>query len=426
MPQTGNKEATNNAAPLRLLKACLAVAATYMLLVALCLALRLEAHRYGLILSGYAMTALRHALIFHAGVGVVLIALLAVAHALKLNRPIFSKLALAGMSLVLVASVDRLVGMAYEPFPKDTGLFKAHPIRGWTCRPGWVGRDERAGIRINRQGLRGPDIPLDKAPDEKRIVFLGDSVTFASHVEEEVCFVTRVQDLANADAAPGRITTLNASVPAYSPWQEYDLLANEGLRYSPDGVVLVFCLNDVLEKFRLQQYGGYSRGYEPPVRSRFEWSGLYRAARTWHAALVRPTDEQLWYLRGAYSNRRLLVDPDAPDVRKAWDTTLENVGRILSLAKKHSLPLAIICTPHRDQLGPDPPTPPPPQNTLAAFAAEQNVPFLDLLPVFREELAARGADPTVLLDDRVHLAPAGHELTAAATFEFLKRLGWFE
>lgn len=267
---------------------------------------------------------------------------------------------------------------------------------------------------------------MQKAHEELRVLFLGDSATFASHVEEEACFVARVQELANQRHSDRRVTTINASVAAYSPWQEYDLFAKEGLQCHPDFVVLVFCLNDVLEKYRLQQFGGYSRGFEPPAPSPFEWSGLFRAARTWRAALVRPGDEELWYLRGAYSARRLLNDPDALEVQQAWKTTFDSVEKIISLSREESLPLAIVCTPHRDQLSPIPPKPRSPQRMLADFARTHNVPFLDLLPIFRAEIAEHEIDPSVLLHDPLHLSPTGHELAAEAIFAFLTQLGWLE
>ena len=398
----------------------------YLLVVSLGLALRLEVHRFGILLSHYEQAVLRHALILH-GIGTVLTILLVVTvRVIKVNHPLSSKLALAAVPILLLASLDRLVGVAFEPFPENTGLFVAHPTRGWTCRPGWTGRDERAAIRINSQGFRGPELPPHKADDERRILFLGDSVTFGSQIAEKACFVTRVQELAAQRNKGQRITTINAAVAAYSPWQELDLFVNEGLACEPDYVVHVFCLNDVLEKYQLEQFGGYSRGYEPPPWSKLEWSGLFRAARAWRASLRRPTDEELWHLRSTYSDRRLLNRPEGPEVERGWQTTFDNMSKIVSVARRTSLPILMVCVPGRTQVSRDRSSRSPPQAKLSAFADEHGVPFLDLLPLFREHVVEQGLDPLTLFFDPLHLSATGHEVAAVAIHEFLAKQGWLD
>lgn len=396
----------------------------YTFVVLATLAVRLAVHEFGVTMSQHGLAALRWAMILHGAAGVVALSLLLLARWTNFSRPWAPKLLLATIPFVLLVSADRLIAIAYSPIPEPTGLHMPHPRRGWTARPGWSGMDGTAALRINSRGFRGPEIPATKAPNERRILFLGDSVTFGSRVPEQSIFVSRIQDMASVCGAPPVVRTINASVAAYSPWQEYDLLINEGLRCDPDFIVQVFCLNDVLEKFQLEQFGGYSRGFEPPRPQPLEWSGLYRAARAWRASLIRPSNDELWRLRGEYSTRRLLSDPDAPAVHKAWQITLGNMSKIIAAARDHSVPIVIVCIPHLDQLSARPPEGPPPQSVLADFAAQHNVPFLDLLASFREHVAEHNLKPSALYLDPLHFSPAGHDLAAQLIFEFLSNQGW--
>jgi lysophospholipase L1-like esterase len=59
---------------------------------------------------------------------------------------------------------------------------------------------------------------------------------------------------------------------------------------------------------------------------------------------------------------------------------------------------------------------------LADFAQSRDIPFLDLLPIFRDEIAKRVIDPSVLLHDPLHLSSTGHALAAEAIFAFLTQL----
>jgi lysophospholipase L1-like esterase len=339
--------------------------------------------------------------------------------------PFAPKIILAAMPFLLLASGDLLLTLWYKPFKESTGQHVPHPRRGWTLRPGWTGG---ASVRINKHGFRGPEIPTSHAPREQRILFLGDSVTFGVSVSEENIFVTRVQATARQRYPNRPLITINAAVLAYSPWQEYDLFVAEGLQASPDRLVHVFCLNDVLEKFRLERFGGYSKGFEPSTPSRLEWSGIYRAARLWRASMLTPTKAELWKLRAAYSVRTLLDGTDTELLERGWRITLENMTKIVKAARSEGLPMVMVCAPLRDQLWETDPQRPTPQEILADFAAQHDVPFLDLLPVFLEIIRRQEPDGQVhkLFIDQLHFSPEGHRLAGDAIYTFLDEQGWFD
>jgi lysophospholipase L1-like esterase len=99
-------------------------------------------------------------------------------------------------------------------------------------------------IRINSQGLRDQEIPLVKPDDEKRILVLGDSVVFGWGVSQGESFSDRMEPLLH-ERTGHQWQVINTGVNGYNTEQEAMFLRTEGLRYSPDYVLLVYVSNDV-------------------------------------------------------------------------------------------------------------------------------------------------------------------------------------
>lgn len=431
MPTISNAQPDSSRHRARL-TACLLLVGGYATLVSVCLIMRWEAHRFGLILTVNELETLQRVLACHIGAALLVGVFYVLARVAALQHPFVPKIApkiiLAAMPFLLLASVDLLLTLVHGPFTESTGLYMPHPRRGWTLRPGWTDRTGGAHVRINKHGFRGSDIPPSPAPHEQRILFLGDSVTFGALVAEEDLFITHIQATARQQHPNRPLITINAAACAYSPWQEYDLFVAEGLQARPDRVVHVFCLNDVLEKFRLVRFGGYSKGFEPSTPTRLEWSGIYRAARLWRASRQTPTHAELRSLRAAYSVSTLLAGRDTKLLERGWRITLENMTKIVKAARSEGLPLVMVCAPLRDQLLDIPPEEPTPQEILADFAAQLDVPFLDLLPIFLEHNRRQGPDGQAcnLFIDQLHFSPAGHRLAGDTIYTFLDKQGWFD
>ena len=116
------------------------------------------------------------------------------------------------------------------------------PVYGWRLRPSWQGqtRDGRS-VRLNRAGFRGPAAG-EGAPGRRRVLLLGDSLTFGTGVEDRETFAARLGGLAPA------LEPLNLGVSGYGTDQELLLLEREGLPLAPSVVVLNVCMgNDVLD-----------------------------------------------------------------------------------------------------------------------------------------------------------------------------------
>ena len=315
--------------------------------------------------------------------------------------------------------------MFFEPLDQPSGLYISHPTRGWTLNSGWSGEDSQLHTVINNQGFRGTEVPREKAEDERRILFLGDSVTYGSGVAEEDIFVERLRRQLHDKRETSHISIVNTAVTAYSPWQEYDVLINEGLEYRPDLIIQVFCLNDVLEKFRLEKFGGYTRGFEPPPHAALEWSGFYRMARAWYAWRQLPPKEELTRLRYALTAERLMRDPDAEIVCKGWSMALGHLANMARVSRENSVPFVVVMAPSRFVLDSKQPAPSEPQQILRRFAEEHDVMFLDLNDEFRRNIEMDNLKTGSLFLDRLHLSEDGHAMAASSLYDFVSSMDWY-
>ena len=99
-------------------------------------------------------------------------------------------------------------------------------------------------VTINAHGLRDAEIPYTKPPGEKRVLVLGDSVTFGWGVSQGEAFSDQMEPLLRAQTGT-RWQVINAGVNGYNTEQEAAWLRRDGMRYSPDYVLLIYVSNDV-------------------------------------------------------------------------------------------------------------------------------------------------------------------------------------
>ncbi len=98
-------------------------------------------------------------------------------------------------------------------------------------------------VQTNALGLRDRPI-LDKEPNEYRILFLGDSVTFAWGVRQEDGFVERVERILEDELARP-VRAINTGVGSYNTDNQNATLQRYGEMLQPDMVVLTYVSNDI-------------------------------------------------------------------------------------------------------------------------------------------------------------------------------------
>jgi lysophospholipase L1-like esterase len=333
--------------------------------------------------------------------------------------PLVPKFILAVIPLWLLMSVDSLLNVVLRPPPLHPEIYMPHAERDWTFRPGSFGTYLNQPVHINAHGLPGPEIPYERSEPEHRVLLLGDSVTVGFGVPESDTFAAILSTRLPARPPQTRVTIVNCAVTSYSPWQQVNLLANEGIQHQPDVVVHVFCLNDYVEKFLLSRFGGNSSGPYEFVSPLLRRSGLYRAAREIRKRSRRSAGQRRNELIDRFAVSRLIQDPDAPHLKNAWKLTFDNMSKIVDLARQNDLPFAIVCFPYAMQIRPGAVQHPAPQVRLAEFARRHDVPYLDLLPVFRTYARENALEPSELFLDASHPTTLGHALAAREIRQFL-------
>jgi len=101
-------------------------------------------------------------------------------------------------------------------------------------------------VKINSEGLRDYEYPLEKGPNTYRIMMLGDSTTFGWGVRlEDTAAKILERRLNESGTATGkRFEVLNAGVGNYDTVQEVTYYETRGRAFRPDAVILVYFIND--------------------------------------------------------------------------------------------------------------------------------------------------------------------------------------
>ncbi len=327
------------------------------------------------------------------------------------------------VALVAIAPIlwAELALRAFVPTRETTTkLFERDDELGWRLRPGandtWGG----VAVDINEKGYRGPVIPYERATGRKRVLYLGDSVTFGYRIARwQDTFPVLADSLAGAGDSV-EVETINLSVEGYSQWQEAIVMAKEGARYRPDLVVLGFVLNDVTEMFHLVRFGGAEEGFQ-----------MRHTASSWLARLLQKSAivyEVQNVTREIKAKRRLGEDvrlgaikqqaldvetlmrrPDQANVKTAWDFALADLKKIADQCDALHIPFVVVAFPFAVQLS-DPSGLAAPQRVLANYTSARNIEMIDMLPPLA---AAARADTTAsLFLDEDHLSDAGHRVVA--------------
>ena len=127
---------------------------------------------------------------------------------------------------------------------RETVRRSQNPRLVFELRPGAIARAE-VEYRVNADGLRGPETTVEKPHGVQRIVVLGDSIAFGYWVAERDGFPRQLEGLLAGHTPGARVEVLDFGVPGYNLDQEIETLRARALAFSPDVVVVAFCLNDL-------------------------------------------------------------------------------------------------------------------------------------------------------------------------------------
>ena len=132
-------------------------------------------------------------------------------------------------------------------YAKELKRTAEDPKVGHEHIPGKSGRFMGVEISINSHKLREREVAFEKPAGVKRILMLGDSVTFGWGVAFDQTTSKQLEALLNPSNGPRKYEVINAGVGNYNTQMEVQYFFNEGVKYSPDMVILNYFINDAEE-----------------------------------------------------------------------------------------------------------------------------------------------------------------------------------
>jgi lysophospholipase L1-like esterase len=228
-----------------------------------------------------------------------------------------------------------------------------HPVLGWCLREGWAGSCAwTAGFaRINSQGLRDDRPVGPKAPGEKRLLVLGDSVTFGGRVRTDQTYPYRLEQCLRQAGLPWRV--LNAGVAGYDSAQEADWLELFGWNLQPDALAIGFCRNDIFPSDRSPMRSGRSRGGSAVQSAAAELThGALADWLTEHFIVAHKLQRWLWHIQAHLARMRgkMPSAASASGAPSGWPAVEEPYRRIADSARRQHVPVTVIVFPTLDTL----------------------------------------------------------------------------
>jgi len=303
--------------------------------------------------------------------------------------------------------------------------------------PGSEGRAFKTDVQANSLGFRSPE--PSQADDVRRIVVLGDSISFGSELPANTAFPDRLRrSLRRRDH---RFDVQNLSLSGYDTLQEVAVFKRHGVPLDSQLVIVGFCLNDAGVVSANLEYLERMRTYSEQswlLASRLGQLILVLLdrlqGRRFEAAANEPEafrtryGAQIDVIGSDEHELRALLEDAAEQLPSAWYRDEDRVGRLRNaftelaqLRDTHGFRVLIVVFPWLET---DPEGRYPHQVAHAIIAHEAmrlHLPVLDLLGVFqRRGLVDLRNDP----DDPTHPSPEGHELASEAIEGWLARADW--
>lgn len=320
----------------------------------------------------------------------------------------------------------------------STQLFD--PAIGYVNAPNSTLFQAREGfqrLRLNNLGLNGP--PLGpKSPDRPRILFIGDSITFAAQVPQDRNFVALV-----GRQLP-RVETVNGGRDALGPQDWVALLGRLEPAVKPDITVLMISRGDGFDlrdaKVRIQRdAAGHPIGVSrlpttrdalqeelgPLIRRSALATFLVRRANAEWTSLKTGDSWTGWMIRGGKPAAATRNSGEEVLDRPAIEAQLVDILDIVKRGRK----LVMVSIPawryeaHRKvELEPRSQAE---AGLFAEAAAKAGIPFIDTGPALAAAYKRTGHPLTGFDNSRIgegHLNEEGHQVVAAAIADGLRKI----
>jgi lysophospholipase L1-like esterase len=332
---------------------------------------------------------------------------------------------LLAFSLALSMAALELMARFFFPAPLPWNYpqirYRSDPALIFSLQPGQRGFSADKPVTINERGYRGADVPFDRTPGKRRVLFLGDSITFGYGVRDSEVVTERVRSLLRQQGVDVEI--VNTAVPSYNTEQEVASFERDGQRYRPDWVVVGVCWNDINDKSDVRvnangelvdaaaagteseaTFASSPTGYA--LRNALKRSRLlYASMERWRAfSASRTPDEHMLFRMDVLNGR------DTPRIAGGWQRMESAFRELHALTEKNGQRLLVVTFPIPLTLESDFSASSYPRR-LTEFAAREGISFLDLTAAYRA--AFSGHESLYIAYDGDHPNAAGHDVAAA-------------
>ncbi len=322
---------------------------------------------------------------------------------------------LVSITLMLIAGVLEVAlrMLGYHGAPQrliDNAYFVDDPILDWRYVPHSAWSEGRLVYRYNSAGFRDVEHAIVKPAGTRRILVVGDSVAEGIWVEWESTFAGVLQSRLR-----GAYEVVNLAQSGLNTPQEIHLLEREGLRYSPDLVVINFVLNDCDFYTRLAPARRYYQERDSTIDLLFDIPVDPRVKRALKSsAAVYFLKERSEQLKG-----RFFGSDEGDYFETLWKSgenrakVTTGFDRLAELSSRHGFDVVVIIWPLLTKYDPYR------YESLHAWVREsadrRGIPVLDLLDGFKP---VPFHDLQVTPEDHVHPNDHGHRIAADAFLDW--------
>lgn len=263
-------------------------------------------------------------------------------------------------------------------------------------------------VKINRFGLRDTEI-RDKSEYEKRIIVLGDSMTFGHGVNNAEAYPNQMEGIYNKNGR--RIDVINAGVRGYGTDQSYKLFVTQLRSLKPDLVIFAICMNDVFDNINLPLYT-IKENTLIPVDPKKNWlyiSGkinnslpeFLRERRLTHFIFSRIANRDLFSVRPDLEGKDLLIW----SIKKAR----LQIDHLRRMGETDGFKVMILAVPYRD-------------NIREAYSWLE-IPGIWFVNAHKDDVWTEQAE-TLFFKNDYHFTKKGNELLARKVYEAIQQRGF--
>lgn len=317
--------------------------------------------------------------------------------------------ALGSLLLALVATEVALRftypgQLVIDRFVPRVGRMRVPSQRGYQF--GNERENEWVRLTVNARGLRGEEIPEEKAPGEVRVLCVGDSFVFGGGLADADTFPAQAQRLAGLP--PEKLRFMNGGGNGYDTREAASFLEVYAPPLLPDVVVLGWNWNDLVS---IDWQGTFA--LEP------EWLRSFAIHKFWkyhhNPKEWKPTTPE----RFAQYRNDVLGCATGPDAPRRWGLARDAMQRLVGASKQMRAKTFVLVMPELTwKESPQFPA----LARLTSILESYGVPWVDAQPQFYK--AFREGVHVVQNLDPFHPSAEGQGIQARVLLEALRKLGW--